>query len=79
MKTYIMHENSMDVCIKIDGAYYTSEGDARVIGEWYNLGYTGNPWPCEISKRLIKINKQDINKWKKIDPFVKRTKSGRPD
>lgn len=41
---YYMHENAMDVCVKVLSA---EPGSNKCTVEWWNLGYTGNPWPLE--------------------------------
>lgn len=72
---FIMHKGYMDVCFKvvsIEGTTYR--------GQFYNLGYTGNPW---LIHDLYKIYALDINinDWVKLSPQqmkTPRTKPGLP-
>lgn len=76
-----MHEKAMDVCFKVKGFKLNDDGSKRFIGHWWNLGYTGNPWPCEYTTRLFTVEAQDLSKWKLLHPgqeYILRTKSGRP-
>lgn len=56
---YFMHENAMDVC------FYVLEvrPNGQSLGMWYNLGYTGNPWPIDeagIFEAWINGNWRDV-------------------
>lgn len=78
---FIMHERSMDVAFKIKGTKYNEDGSKRFIGHWWNLGYTGNPWPCEYTTRMVTIEKNNWLEWKLLHPgqeYITRTKPGKP-
>lgn len=78
---FIMHEKSMDVAFKIDRRQYQDYKRKKLRGTWWNLGYTGNPWPAIHLQQTITILTEDWPKWKVLHPgqeYVARTKPGRP-
>lgn len=48
---YFKHEKHMDVCVRV----LKAAPDEGWWVEWYNLGYTGNPWPLG-QKDIVYLN-----------------------
>jgi hypothetical protein len=46
---FYMHEKAMDACVLVQSVH--DNGTCTV--EWYNLGYTGNPWPIMDEQQTI--------------------------
>jgi hypothetical protein len=44
MRGLYKHKNSMDVFIKVLRTTYRDLNKVKMKVEWWNLGYTGNPW-----------------------------------
>lgn len=71
---YYMHENSMDVCIKIVDAT-----DNEVVYELWNLGYDGAPYLVDANLGKIKVDY--LQEWSHIPEhklYKNRLKSGIP-
>lgn len=84
MSKVLMHKESMDIAFKIITSIEIGErGDGRhrtvLIGDWLNLGYTGNPWIIKHSAR-IEIPQDQMCEWVDItDKYKKkRTSPGLP-
>jgi hypothetical protein len=57
---FYKHNASMDVVFEVYWA--TSTPTAQVItGRWWNLGYTGKPWPLDEAR--ITILKKHATNW----------------
>lgn len=63
MKLY-MHRNAMDLCIQVLKIQYRDSRRIKLKVRWWNLGYTGNPWPLEMER--IEIKTSDWLNWRPL-------------
>ncbi len=72
-----MHKNHLDVCFKVLKRFQVTSIRSKVKGEWYNLGYTGQPWKLSHS---VTIDIKDIRNWQDITDLINniRTRPGLP-
>lgn len=57
-----MHPRAMDVYLFVRKSLYVSEEDVFLIrGDWYNLGYVGEPW--WLDNFADKIKGPDSQNW----------------
>ncbi len=76
---YYMHKDCKDVCIYIeDYDEYNAPKNVFTV-EWWNLGYTGAPWPISSQEKMTVLD-QDIPNWIDVTEimFNKRNESGLP-
>lgn len=74
---YYMHEQAMDVCLYVEKSYRIGSGRYSVKAATYNLGYAGNPWQLDASRRY---EIDDAANWIDVTTRFnnKRTKAGIP-
>lgn len=73
-----MHENSMDVFIRVNRIQYQDGKRIKVKAEFWNLGYMGEPFSLNESK-TIEITEPNRWIWLSAEDLqTKRTKSGHP-
>lgn len=66
---YYMHQNAMDVCVLV----LETQANGMALVEWYNLGYTGNPWQIPTDQQLIYMH-PDV--WQNITASVREPRRG---
>lgn len=78
---FYMHENGMDCCLEIMRIQYSDSKRVIIKARWWNLGYSGNPWPIFPQFETVKIKAEDRPKWKNITHLmnIPRKKSGLPE
>lgn len=59
---FYMHKNCMDVCVRVVGNVYEGTTKLKFKGEWWNLGYAGEPFPILPSSRVA-IFKSTLPEW----------------
>ncbi len=67
-----MHKDAMDCFIKILHTQ-TSEPNTYIV-EWWNLGYTGDPWQV-LTTSKISIKPVDEGNWSPITSFRRSCKT----
>lgn len=73
-RKYYMHKRAMDVFIEVLGLVVTeSDGSMSMLVQWWNLGYTGNPWmlPNRTGgplQQVIHIKKGQVQNWIEFNP-----------
>lgn len=64
----LIHKNAMDCYIEV-----LEKTDEKWLVNWWNLGFTGNPW-LVLEHQLIEVKKEDEKNWIEIDPKTERVK-----
>ena len=59
---WYMHQQAKDVAIKVRKVRYACEGYCKMIVEYWNLGYTGNPWKIDSVKNYI-VKGEQYDNW----------------
>lgn len=70
---YYMHKAAKDVFIEILRVMGPSDNSLSVLVQWWNLGFTGNPWmlPNRTGgplQQVISIKNDQINNWVEFEP-----------
>lgn len=59
-----MHKDAMDVYMHVDDVISSDKWTTLMEVTWFNLGYTGHPWPVESDLAIISsalaINWQEL-------------------
>lgn len=77
---YFMHSNALDVCIYVLKIQFNGPDYVKMKVDYYNLGYSGNPWIIERKNNFI-VEKEQYSNWIRIPQeklSIPRTKSGLP-
>lgn len=63
---FIMHKEALDCCVEIMEVLDTAPTDPpRIVGRWWNLGYTGRPWLCQNASKVyrLQIGPKEATNW----------------
>jgi hypothetical protein len=67
-----MHKHGMDCYINlIKFPIRLPDGSLILKVEWYNLGFTGNPWRLGLKQR-IRLSPEQLQDWREIYPETER-------
>jgi hypothetical protein len=70
-RKYYMHKAAKDVFIEVLRVMGPSDDSLSVLVQWWNLGFTGNPWmlPNRTGGPLQQVIKNDhIKNWVEFEP-----------
>lgn len=72
---WYMHPNCLDICLRVAVLQRSGQEDLASNPEWWNLGYTGQPWYVEEA-----IFPRNFDQWIEITEYVNvpRVNSGLP-
>lgn len=70
-----MHKRGMDCFIHLlKHPLRLPDGSVILKVDWYNLGFTGNPWLLNIKQR-IRLSPEQLRDWREISPITERAHS----
>lgn len=72
-RKYYMHKAAKDVFVEVLRVMGESDDSLSVLVQWWNLGFTGNPWmlPNRTGgplQQVISIKKDHIPNWVEFEP-----------
>lgn len=59
----------MDVFVEVLKTTYRGSKYRKIKVRWWNLGFTGNPWPLSCVE-TVTIQESDWYRWKLFDPYA---------
>lgn len=77
---FYMHKNCLDVCFAVVRMFPDQPHPNKPIraylveGMWYNLGYSGRPWPCSDMEQIF-IEQGRLGEWTDVTPNLHLVRS----
>lgn len=66
-KGFWEHEKFMDVFVEVISIQYINDDFTELTVRWWNKSQTNNPFMMSKNVQVIKINKEDYVKWRRVN------------